>query len=802
MRDRLLAAEGVVMADLPIRHQLFGRVDEVAQLATGMQSILSIIVRGVGGIGKTQLVLAAADAAQSARPLVWIALEDCPSEAVLAAYLEAAAGRISEGDSLRTFSSARACVVLDGIERAGCGLEAVSNLISRLTSDGLNIQVVVTSQVRLPEIAFGMELELGKLDETSSALILPSPARGQRSVPRLLEFADGHPLTLRIIAALVRHFDDAEEVLTRLRGSARPIEMPARSRQGAGSSLDLCLGAAFAALNMDERAAMWAIAQFPAGLATAFVDLGSLGFEDAPALTAGLRRWHLLEVGDLWGGSLLSMLSPIRDFVRRTVDEQLVHGLGETRRRLAFVVAARIREADSDLIHGGRVKSGKALFDRELPNALAVMEIASSHAAGDAGYRVLAIALASNLQTYLFSAGYFDVGAEVMRKAADLAIAAGRPREALEMISQLVSLANRGERFELVRAALEDARALNCKDDPFALALLLGIEANAERPRGDGWQGGGREELLRQAASAARSYELLVEAAGRKLTHRAALALLQQGCILEDAGNPGGALPLLERACAYFLNVKDPINAGAALQRRGNCLAYAGRYDDAMDSYADGAIQFHPLAAVDYRSNTLGEAGLLMAEHHRVTCSPKITLDITMGGVDDIVDQIVGVVPGIRVPGNDWPYLLTRKACGMISLASLAGYSSAVEHMGIRLREEVSDVLLGRESEEWQAVGGGSLVSAHFSALAWLCEHIANVQPPDRRPDLKEVEGLSIIMEDMFRGEIRDLMFAWLARYLSEQRGLVGLRAGVLRAAVDSLAYGDRFSLDNFDLSN
>lgn len=144
----------------------------------------------------------------------------------------------------------------------------------------------------------------------------------------------------------------------------------------------------------------------------------------------------------------------------------------------------------------------------------------------------------------------------------------------------------------------------------------------------------------------------LIEASGGKLTHRAALALLQQACLLSDARCPDEALPLLDRALGCFREEQDPINAGAALQRRGNCLADLNRPDEAMQSYAESAVLFHQLEAAEYRSNALGEAGLILAEYQETTCPLEIKPEIILGGIDDVVDRTVADLAGVPVPGT------------------------------------------------------------------------------------------------------------------------------------------------------
>ena len=798
-RERLLAGSGVVVAELPTRAILHGRNRELAELATALRFARSVVVRGVGGIGKTQLVLNAAHIVETGRPLVWMAFEECSSEALLYAYLAAVAARVGAGEPLATLSGVRACLVLDGIERAGCGLVAVARLIERLVAEAHDVQVVVTTQARLPEIDFDVDLLLSGLDHAASAMLLPREVP-EDELPGLLELGDGHPLTLRILAALVRHLGGASVVIDRVRARPElPVELPGRTAQDPGSSLDRCLQVALSTLDDPERIALWVLAQLPAGVATAMVAPEDLGIEDSVVTLAALGRWHLIENEPFLGDRLITMLSPVRDFVRRALATSPPHELDKVRAGLACCMSVVVNYLNDGLIHAGRVRLGMRLLDRELPNLLAILDLSRARSVREPRFRLFVTVLACNLQTYFFSSGRFEAGAEVMRAAADLAIAAGSSFEALELLSQLQSLAGRAKRYDLAQLALDDARSLEIGDDPQSHAVLLGMEAHVPSRSGGDWSTYGRDATATALEAAKRSFELLVEASGGKMTHRAALALLQQACLLSDAHRPGEALALLDRALGYFRVAEDPINAGAALQRRGNCLADLKRPDEAMRSYAESAVLFHELEAAEYRSNALGEAGLVLAEYYETTCPLEIGPEIILGGINDVVDRTVADLAGVPVPGNDWPYYLTRKICGTIVLASLAGDAGCMARMAARLDFEVAAPLMARETDESREVGG-SLVTRHFGVLAWFCVQLAGLPGGSRRITLVEVELLAVLIEDVFRSDLRDLMFGWLARYLSERHGLRGLEPGELRAAVDGLAYDEPFALDRFDL--
>ena len=91
---------------------------------------------------------------------------------------------------------------------AETGLDEVDDLVAKLRKRMRKGQLVVTSQVDLPRTGFERKLVLSGLDAGSSRRLLRSLVRGDAqldgaSEARLLDFAEGHPLALRLIAALV-----------------------------------------------------------------------------------------------------------------------------------------------------------------------------------------------------------------------------------------------------------------------------------------------------------------------------------------------------------------------------------------------------------------------------------------------------------------------------------------------------------------------------------------------------------------------------------------------------------------------
>ncbi len=139
---------------------------------------------------------------------------------------------------------------------------------------------------------------------------------------------------------------------------------------------------------------------------------------------------------------------------------------------------------------------------------------------------------------------------------------------------------------------------------------------------------------------------------------------------LEFGGRPAEALPFYVKALAAVEAEGDPINRGSILHHIGNCEAYAGRWQAAMHAYRKAAEQFVELEAVEFISNALGEAGIIVPQFDPLVGLPG--RGTIIAGFDDIIDQI-GLLLSKEMFGGRNPHVTFRKFGGIASLALHTG---------------------------------------------------------------------------------------------------------------------------------
>ena len=312
----------------PASETLFvGRAHDLDVLCSALEEGSAVLLQGPGGIGKTELVLKALERRQVGGRVVWLDVEGHRSSEDIATALAMSSAELEPGENLdrvaRVLDAEGCCVVLDGVEQlAENGMDEVDDLLAKLRRGMRKGQLVVTSQVDLPRTGFDRKFVLSGLDPESSRGLLRSLVRGDArldgaSEAHLLDFAEGHPLALRLIAALVEYLGSERSAVREIRqDGARAVEVPKRAEQNRETSLEKCLSLAYRMLSPEERRLLFVVANCPGGLFEHQVR--HYGGPDATMLAAALRRWCLVQRRDV-GVSIdrWYALSPIRSFAER-----------------------------------------------------------------------------------------------------------------------------------------------------------------------------------------------------------------------------------------------------------------------------------------------------------------------------------------------------------------------------------------------------------------------------------------------------------------------------------------------------
>ena len=382
-------------------------------LRSALRASRTVLIRGPGGIGKTQLLLRALTTVETGRRIVWIDVEQYSSAEGVRSALQVLLRDAPGAEGLNTLAehldTLHACVVLDGVEHLnGPSLDDIDDLLAELKTRTANTQLVVTSQVDLQRTLFDKKYLLIGLDAEASRGLLRSLVHENtpldvNSETELLTFVEGHPLAIRLTAALVDYFGAGRTALEQIhRRGAATIELQKRSRQDRKTSLALCLSLAYEMLDADEQKLLYMIANCPAGIFTHQLMFDDHAGTDASRLLGALRRWSLVQTK--YKGQAIErshMLSPIRSYVRlrwgdehaseaKTLTAMLLHNF--------TIMAAVIDQRGQDPTEIPHMLSR---FSQELPNLLLVIDEAEAQPK-NAEFSLFASAICGALMQFFF----------------------------------------------------------------------------------------------------------------------------------------------------------------------------------------------------------------------------------------------------------------------------------------------------------------------------------------------------------------------------------------------------------------
>ena len=330
-------------------HDFVGRNKELEILVDALRSGRSVSVYGIGGIGKSELLLQALSLCETGRPILWCEIEQYRTVMDVLSALRAALATdgmaCGDDDLASRLDATHTCVVFDGIEQGSLeDLDEFEDAVNELFHATSDAQFVSTSQILLHRLPAETRLDLRGLGEVASKALLNLSFSGadavtDEGVDELLEFCEGHALTIKLAGALIEHYGSPPAVLDAIhQRGVQSVSIPGRKKHTRQTSLGLCLQTAYEALEDSSRHLLWAFACAPAGLLSQYIVNGWLEIEDVAEALASLRKWHLVEV--TLSDEQLSrtrILAPIRSFVVERVKRQTQSHLKKSAKDLLLI---------------------------------------------------------------------------------------------------------------------------------------------------------------------------------------------------------------------------------------------------------------------------------------------------------------------------------------------------------------------------------------------------------------------------------------------------------------------------------
>lgn len=707
--------------------QFIGRKPLLEIAVNSLANERSLMVTGTGGIGKTELLVQAIAATEHGRSVFWIDVEKHRSTTDAFAALRTAIGNGQEAcpeDKVsETLDSLDACVVFDGVERTNLeDFGAFEDALNALLGATSRTQIVVTSQYALHGFVADTHLKVGPLSASESSELLESHRPVGQSIrtddsSSLLDFCDGHTLTIRLSASLRNYYGSAEAAMKAIENNGvSDVRLPTKGTQNSRTSLDLCLQTAFNALSFDAQELLLTLSEAPAGFYAEFLEGDFLGISNPIDAVAELRQWHLIEFTEVYEGLIRThVLGPIRAFsieVAINCDkpryEKVLSSLAEAHQMMVAVL---------ELSHDDPNETSYVVsrYEEELPNYLRLLEVArdnrSNNKIGQA-----AISIVRALNRYFFVRGLPEQGCVVMHDAAELAVSTGRSEQASALVLQLISTADRANDTTLLTAGtvLVDRieEISECDGIRADMAMCRGILARhqgdhigSERYAQSAFESYSMHlyEMESQRAQTDKDdiFDFTIDEAHNDISH--ALGLLGFSLLAQEKHQK--AREAYRQALQHQRGASIGVNKGQTLHQLGSCESHLGRHSDAAELYLEAIRIFHFVGMEQYLSNSFGELGYALIDIEEETEFHDLSKEIVEAALSDLARDFNRVFK-VSQPIDHYRAIgIIRKTFGCIATVSLIGEGQALGLPSIQLFDEYikpinEQIKLGRRSTD------------------------------------------------------------------------------------------------------
>ena len=605
----------------------FGREAELKSLTRSLQLAKSAMICGIGGIGKSELVLQAIHQVESERTLIWLKTDQYGTTEELLSALRTALiddGVACSKEQLPSrLDAINACLVFDGVEQSSLdSWDEFEDVITQLHHDTHDTQFILTSQITLYQFPVDTIIQLKGLKKSACQLLFKEAKRGDISrdtkSDELLKFCDGHPLTILFAGALATYYgSDASALEAIEKNGTNSVKLPGRSKHNRRTSLELCLLTAYSTLPKSSRHLLWTLSQAPAGLFTNHIE-SFTHLENPKEALASLRQWHFVDVIQTLIDEDISnnkLLSPVRQFVINRAEkeepesyEQIVDFITQHFGVMASVFEHHYNEPDD-------IPYVIQRYHYELPNFLNVLKLAKSREKNQKLVE-MAITIAVSLMHYFFVLRITEQGSKVMFDAAELAIHSKNYRSAATLSMLFMSLASRSYDDSLIGKGLHLVKCVESSIDSsedfpdlsMARALAAGMMGDDSA----------QEQYARKACEGYNAQLKVSKQNGNEnadgIRNSISSALVMIGSSLLSQERYKESAEAYSKSIDYETGAQIGVNRGQTLHQIGNCESCLCNHKAAAELYYQAVEIFHFIGMKEYLSNAFSELGYTLLD--------------------------------------------------------------------------------------------------------------------------------------------------------------------------------------------
>ena len=645
LRQRLKIENGdfKVSFDSPKPHKLFtGRDIELIELIESMKSERLVVIVGIGGVGKTQLLLNAIDNVIYHNPLIWIDIETVNTFDDLILLISNEISKI-EGISIaktlmETLSSVSVSIVLDGLENLLIPYrDEVEDFIHLLMIRTDNIQLLITTQIDLSILDHEKAvIKLDGISDTSSKVVLNSLLSdkieiGKKHLEWILWFCGGHPLSLKLVSSLINFYKSIDSALGHLKKSDA-LKQPLRSKHNKSNALSICLNTVYTILTTDQIKILSFSKFFPVGVKYDWAK-SMLNLSEFESDLAILQQFFLTEVKkDILNLKRIIVQNPLRTFLYDRSKEESLEVHFEYEKEIFLGISIEVMLVDHKYIETsseGSAEYGILRIESELPNIMEVVHNCKTRLNEKANkpqekwhekYRLIIGNISSALGKYFFVRGFYEQGIKMAKEGITISMELKMYESVAIQYIYLFQLQSRQYDLSgLKQTVSEMEKLLDITDNNYVIMANHWLK--------------GRLSVVKQDCEKALNYLKQVEKIikERISQHREEIDYLSPPNIIDkvklnEIGNLGmvyseiagiyenkneikKALKYYEKGLEIQLELNDEVNSLSAYYHVANCYIELEQREKALKNYficVDGFLRHRN---DEYLANTLAELG-------------------------------------------------------------------------------------------------------------------------------------------------------------------------------------------------
>ncbi|MRG44065.1 hypothetical protein GFS24_03020 [Chitinophaga sp. SYP-B3965] len=424
LRHQLRTDLGETTSKAPHPHPVFiGREEKLEELNGAMALNRFIVLEGLGGIGKTELLLNALKNSPPDHPVLWIDVETVGSvtdlNIILINQLTQLTGEQVGNSLIESLHGKPIILVFDSLEKLLIHQrEETEAFIQKLLVQTTELKIIATCQVDLslidyPKKVIGIEgLSREKSLQLLETLMADRPLPMGEEQAWFLEFCNGHPLSLKLVVSLLTFYQSSTEVVAQLTKTSS-LKRPMLKKHDKSNALDVCLSTVYDILTDEQKKALQYLQFFSGGLNLKLAEL-HIEVADLSANVAALMQFFFVEIKE----DRVFVVNPVRPFLKSKMQEkslfvQLQKAAITDILRIGWVVNNHSARNKDNLSFGFRWN------DEELTNLLEVFRITqeelniSKEGQGPEKrkeYLGFIVSISELLGKYFFSRGFFKYG--------------------------------------------------------------------------------------------------------------------------------------------------------------------------------------------------------------------------------------------------------------------------------------------------------------------------------------------------------------------------------------------------------